>query len=161
MSSTKSDCYWRYTDEVEKIQKAVMVKEVRKLLRYLYGKQILFAYRFTLKSRCNGCIIDHPSQDQHMCLESLDDCIASELYLESEARVNKQFLNLVFIESSITLWLNYSVIDFDSTLQEFLQCWIDTDFQDLNASQDVEDSFVTVSIAAAMKIRSLEERFTK
>ena len=152
----------QYKHDVENTQRSVMREEVRKLLKYLYADQILFAYRTTLTSMCNGCVVDHPSQSQHMCVEQLDDEIASIVYSEAETKVDKHYLQLLFIEACNTLWLNYSLIDFDSTVQEFLQCWVMTDFQDLEQTREnLEEFYVTASASAAMKICSLEERFTR
>ena len=154
---------WNYTDEVEKTERTIMVKDVRKLLRYLYGDLIALSYRNTLQSRCNGCA--HPSQSQHSCFETFDIVDgtpgATELYIEAESKVSKIYLNLLFIETCNLLWLDYSVIHFDNTLFDFLESWVANDFEDLGTRMDVEDSFSTASVAAATKIGLLTKRFTK
>ena len=156
---------WNYTDEVEKTERTIMVKDVRKLLRYLYGDLIELSYRNTLQSRCNGCVIDHPSQSQHSCLETFDIVDgtpgATELYIEAESKVSKFYLNLLFIETCNLLWLDYSVIHVDNTLIDFLESWVANDFEDLGTRMDVEDAYSTASDAAATKIGLLKKRFTK
>lgn len=153
--------YWRFTDEVEKVEKITMVEELRDLLRYLYAEQLMKAHRLIVESRCEGCKIDHPSQTQHMCLYPDSDPYALSLYGLSESSLNKTYLKALFIETANILWLNYKLIDIDRTLREFLQCWDATDFQDVDRSLDVQGSFIAAAEAAEMKICSLEKRFTK
>ncbi len=138
--------------------------EVRKLLKYLYADQILFAYRTVLQYKCNGCRIDHPSQSQHMCLEPLEAEIASVFYSEAEAIVyeKKHYLYLLFIETCNYLGLNYRRIDFDTNFAEYRQWWINTEFRDLEETvENSEDSYEVAVETAAMKLCSLEDRLTK
>ena len=163
-ANTSTECLQpTCTDEIWRRRGNPSVEEVRKVLRYVYADQICFAYRINLKSSCYGCTIDHPSQKQHSCLDDSDDdpILTSQLYGEAEAKVNKQYLKLLFIETCTTLWMNHMRVDFDSTVEEFLEWWVATDFQDLARSLEVEDAIISASVAAAMKLCSLEERLTK
>ena len=138
------------------------VEDVRALLRYLYADQIQLHYRSALESNCYGCITEHPSQTQHICLEPLDEFYIPQVYGEAETKVDKHYLKLLFIETCNTLWLNPNLVDFDNTLVEILQWWNATDFQDLETTLSATgDYFQTASAGAALKISSLEERFTK
>ena len=154
-----------YSDEVEKVERELMVKDVRNLAKYLYATHISLGYSNILHSMCNGCIIDHPSQSQHSCLETFDiidgTSASTDLYIEAEAKVSKFYLKLLFTESCKTLWLNSALIDFEQTLQEFLQSWMTTEFIELENSMEVKDCFTTAADAAATKIGLLEERFMK
>ena len=82
-----------------------MVKDVRKLQRYLYGDLIALSYRNTLQARCNGCA--HPSQSQHSCFETFDIVDgtpgATELYIEAESKVSKFYLGETFIKMGKSL----------------------------------------------------------
>jgi len=153
--------YWRFTDEVDKMERITMVEELRDLLRYLYAEQLLKSHRLIVKAQCIGCQIDHPSQLQHLCIDPDNDPYARSLYGLAESSLNKSYLKAVFIETANILWLNYKLIDIDRTLQEFLQWWDATDFQDVDRSLNVQESYITAAAAAAFKICSLEKRFTK
>lgn len=154
--------YWRHTDEVEKIDTVIMLEDLRKLLRYLYAEQLLGCLRVEVQSRCNGCIIDHPSQAQHICINPTSELLeSSELYGLAESKIDKQYLKVLYIETCNTLWLNHRAIDFESCLQEFLEWWVATDFQDVDHSLNVEPSYVTAGMAAVMKISALENRLSK
>lgn len=163
MAANTSTLCLRSTDEIWRRRGNPRVEEVRKVLRYVYADQISFAYRINLKTSCYGCTVDHPSQKQHSCLDDLDDdpILTAQLYSESENKINKQYLKLLFIETCTILWMNHMRVDFDSTLQEFLQCWVATDFQDLHKSLEVEEEIIKATVAAAMKLCSLEERLSK
>lgn len=153
-----------YADEVEKVERGLMEKDVRNLLKYLYANQIEIGYRNILELMCNGCSTQHPSQAQHSCLETFDiidgTSGSTELFIEAEEKVCKFNLKLLFIESCKMLWLDSTLVDFAQTLQEFLQSWMTSDFEELE-NMKVEESFTTAVAAASTKIGLLEKRFTK
>ena len=151
-------------DKVEKkIETIIMAEEVKKLLRYLYAEQLRLGYRSMIEIRCDGCKIDHPSQKQHICLDPSENeaFLTYELYDAAEMALDKQYLELVFIETANTLGLNHSLVDFESSIQDYLQHWEATGFQDVEKSLEVEESFTMARTIATMKLLSLEERCRK
>ena len=140
-----------------------MAEEVKKLLRYLYAEKLRLGYRSVIEIRCDGCKINHPSQKQHICLDPSehDALLTYELYDAAEMGVDKQYLELVFIEAAKTLGLNHCLVDFESFIQDCLHHWETTGFQDIDKSLDVEESFTMARTIATMKLLCLEERCTK
>ena len=153
-----------YVDEVEKVEREIMEKDVRNLLKYLYANQIEIGYRNSLELMCNGCITQHPSQSQHSCFETFDivdgTSGATVLFIEAAEKVCAFNLKLLFIESCKILWMDSTLVDFDQTLQKCLQSWIACDFEEME-NMIVDDSFSGAYAAASTKIGLLEKRFTE
>jgi len=151
-----------YAEKNDDVVASVTKEEVMKLFRYLYADSLLTEYRTLLELNCNGCRTGHESQSQHdVCMEPLDEAIACLFYIEANGRVDKQYLKMVLIEACKTLWLDHNLINFDNAIVECMEQWIATDFHGLSENLDVEDAFVSASLAAMMKMSLLEKRFTE
>ena len=160
MNKTEADDRGRMARKNDDFASAEKMK-VCKLLKYLYAQQIQIALRSLIESECNGCLVGHPSQNQHSCLEQLERERSTELYTDAESKVDKQYLNLLFIETCNILWLNYRAIDSDRVLQDFNKHWMNTNYEDLlEMKEQWGDYFVTASTSAAMKLDLLKKRLT-
>lgn len=161
MLKANEDHYWNFTDEVEKTENKMQRDELRHLLRYIYANQLASAIVKVREYVCEGCKIDHPSQTQHSCLYT-DWERSFYIYDTTTEGIDESRLKAIFIEAAHILWLNHKDIDIDSTLQEYLECWVTTSFVDFEASlETTEESFITATAAATSKLNLLEERFTK
>ena len=97
-------------------------------------------------------------------MDTVDDQSICKLYSEAETVVhmNKHYLYLLFIEACKTLWLNHTLIVFDTVYTEFREWWTVSTFQDLEQTKDkAENCFVMEYLSAAMKLCALEERLTE
>jgi hypothetical protein len=53
----------------------------RKTLSELAVEEMGNLFREVVKERCNGCRIDHPSQRQHQCLESVEENVDAVFFI--------------------------------------------------------------------------------
>ena len=138
-----------------------MNEDSRQLLRYIYAEQLILTFRsLAAEVTCNGCEIDHPSQWQHSCIDP-DSHLVSTIYKLAAARLNKGRLKAIFLEAAEKSGLDCQHIDLESTLREYLDCWVATSFQDIERSFNIERYYARAIATATSKIDSLERRFTK
>ena len=97
---------------------------LRQLLHCLIGDELERQAAVLVKKHCNGCIIDHPSQMQHMCLFAGPDDPWYELIYEKAVReLDLLYVQAVFLESANTRNLDGCQIDFDSCAADSLAKW--------------------------------------
>ena len=102
MSSLSSSCLENsIVDEMDAWFKTEEFKNLGRLIKYIYAQSLTEEANKLLKSRCDGCQTDHPSQTNHICIEPQPDKdpIMLHLYVEALESVDLSRVKTVYQRS--------------------------------------------------------------
>ena len=89
------------------------MESVETLLRYVCWDVFDDRYREVVRKSCNGCVVDHPSQDQHECMDPEDELVA-DWSLKAWNAIREDDTYMIFVQTSAELRLNVSSFDLSS-----------------------------------------------
>ena len=102
---------------------------LHRLLKYIIGDELERQATELVQKNCNGCLIGHPSQLQHDCVE-LDELQYVCYYEQAIASLNLSYIQAVFTETANIRRLDSSLIDFERFAAEALTIWANKEFRD-------------------------------
>lgn len=136
------------------------------LLRYVYAVQVDAEFRKRLFEECNGCVVAHPSQRQHTCIDpefSWGPDYRQFFYTEAEEAVNRAYLAALFVETVNLLKLGSSkLINIGAALKYILESWEREDFIQIErVLENAPQAYVMATSEVQVKLNKLESRFTR
>ena len=132
-------------DEVQPELEEIQFSRIHDLAVYVYGKLLLKEATLIIQSHCTGCLIEHHSQREHICLEPdpTKDLLVHALYIQATDQIDKLFAVKVFQAARSRLQLGSGgsspVYDFLAIVNHYSKLWTLQSFANVNESLKVEE----------------------
>ncbi len=124
-------------DEIDVLLKEEEFHKVHNVAKYIFATLLCDELSKVLKSQCNGCMIEHPSQLQHICIEPdpANDIFVLTLYIQALEELNKLYAAKLFQATRRRLQLgttgSCAVYDFLAVVHHYSKVWTLNNFSNL------------------------------
>ena len=133
-----------FVDKMNDWFKSDEFKELGRLVKYIFAQYLSDGVRKLLKKKCLGCEIDHPSQSQHICIQSEPnkDPFLLYLYAETMESIDLDRMEDIYHRTRMILKIGYGSNDphqdFSLHIKSCVRSWFISDFASLDSDLCVD-----------------------
>ncbi len=139
---------------------------------YVFGDAVERLTGTLMKLHCPGCRIDHPSQNQHICLDlQPDNPLYDELYEDALDELDAGYIKALFLEFAHVIGYDANLIDVDERFTKLRDRWGHRQYREevyigmldhfRDRQLDVGMTYAEVLEKVREKVDLLKERFTE
>jgi len=121
----------------------VIMEVVESLARYICLKVFDEKYAEFVRRTCNGCVVDHPSQNQHVCMDPDDDTVAfwcEEVWND----LSDHYIYVIFVQALVELKIHPGVFEISLVRKVMDEFRID-EADEIEVSEEVKAAVQTAN----------------